>query len=860
MLLLLFTLRRPPLRTVVKAGPLDEIRRLVWLNNWTDAANLVDQFQASREFGLSEGVKTFIRAVQLRGNIERIPLPEAKEGVIELLGSKGAQSDVELRILLLAIKADIEFQYDLAAAEASWQEARTLSTSAALPVWTSRADGELGAIDFLNGRIFRAVRRVSVGLLQAEFNGDVASQIRYRTALGEGLNEFGRKADALRFFDKALGLANETPGAYFPFTAYLGKAKLLATDGSLEGIRMLNQGLTEARHQGYKVREARILTVLGEISAESQNYEEAGARLTEAANVAGGAGLNRIEADASRLLASILLERGDASAAIPHARRAVAAAHRAKDEYHVPEGLAILGESEARAGKLEAAEAAFTQASEMVDGLLDDFPHPRHKNTLVATMGRVFQGHFDLALRQLKNPAKAFQVLESAKARGLTDLLRGTGREQNREFPWNQRPAEEAAKLQQELAYEEDTRTRTRLLDRLWELEVRSFQLHSESPGGDDTRSAHITLRAFQSSLTSEEAVLEYLVGEDRSFVLLISRELIHYRLLPSRRELDAAIDAHLAEVAAGRSAQDEARALFRLLFQPAGVLGRFERLVIIPDGSLHRVPFAALVDSDGRYLIESHVISYAPSATVYEMLSRRSPKIPQIALLAIGGVNYGSPQVKGGPGRRGFTLFDPSRPPHWRAIPQSFSEVTDIAAAHRGRSTVFTGSSATESNLKQLDLSTFGVLHLAVHSTLDREFPDRSALVLTNRRGEKEDGLLQTREILGLRLNSELVTLSACDGGVGPIEGITGVNSLVEAFLMAGSRSVVATIWDADDVFTGALMRRFYAYLDTGGDKAGALALAMRELLQRHGPDAVPFYWAGFRIVGDARGTTTGE
>lgn len=840
--------------------PFDEVRRLVWLNNWADAARLLDQMRSTGQVASDENTTTFARAVYIRGNIESIPLPEAATEIDRLLELKSARTDAELRIQLLAIKADIEFQYDLAASEKNWVEARTASIAAKLPVWTSRADGELGTIDFLNGQIFRAVRRVSKALLNAEFNGDVASQIRYRTALGEGLSEFGRKADALRFFDKALDLAKATPGAYFPFTAYLGKARLLATDGSPEdGIQLLRRGLGEARAQGQKVREARILVLLGELAVGAQNYESANADLIEAANVASAAGLDRIEADATRALASLLLGRGDNHSAVVYARRSVAATNRATDKYHLPESLAILGDSEARVGNLRAAEAAFTQASDLVDTLLRDFPHPRHKNTLVATMGRVFQGHVDLALRRLKDPRKAFQILESAKARGLTDVLQSGGR-RDQHFPWDKQPANEAAKLQRELAREDDSRQRIRLLDRLWELEVRSFRL-GEEDYGRSPQPEHVSLENLQAVLSSDEAVIEFLVGEERSFVLLIGQRVVDYRQLPSRRDLDTAVEAHLAAISAGGDAREQARKLYGLILQPLREMGKFRRLVIVPDGSLHRVPFGALVGDDGRYVIESQIVSYAPSATVYELLSGRKPRGRRTGLLAVGGVNYRRTAIhRPESRRRGLTLFDPSEAPRWPAIPQSFSEATDIAAGHGSLATVLTADDATEWNVKHLDLSTFGVLHLALHSTLDREFPDRSALVFTFHPGESDDGLLQAREILGMRLNAELVTLSACDGGAGPIEGIAGVNSLVEAFLMAGSRSVVATIWDADDVFTGALMRRFYNNLESGVDKAEALARAKRELLQRHGPDALPIYWAGFRIVGDAHGTITGE
>jgi CHAT domain-containing protein len=291
--------------------------------------------------------------------------------------------------------------------------------------------------------------------------------------------------------------------------------------------------------------------------------------------------------------------------------------------------------------------------------------------------------------------------------------------------------------------------------------------------------------------------------------------------------------------------------------------LGEKTRLIVVPDGSLHAVAFGALLDSQTRYLVDTHVISYAPSATTYYLLSESTPRREQaVSLLSVGGANYSyyrSPIDGALSAVRSGGFFDPSTAPRWSPIPYSLLEVSELAAAWRGRTTLLTGDRAAEANLKHLPLSSFGVLHFALHSAVDREFPDRSALVLSSRRSDSEDDLLQAREVLNLALDADLVTLSACDAGSGTIEGIAGVNSLVQAFLMAGSSSVVASVWPADDMFTAALMKAFYANLRDGLDKAEALTLAKRQLLKLHGPSAVPFYWAGFRLVGDSHGTISG-
>src|SRR6266852_7565790 len=238
---------------------LQEAKRLAWLNNWTEAARVFERLERS---GMNPGdaaTALFSRAVHIRGNIESMSLPKAADEVTSMLASGPAQQIFDLRIQLLAIKGDIEFQYSLPAAQKTWEEAAQLASSRGNDLWKAGAEGELGTIAFLNGEIFTATKLVTGASVKAELSGDVAAQIRYRTALGEGFAEYGRTSDAIRFFDKALSLSASTPGAYFPFTAYLGKARLLAKSGhSDEGLRMLGEGLNEARQKTRKVREPRI--------------------------------------------------------------------------------------------------------------------------------------------------------------------------------------------------------------------------------------------------------------------------------------------------------------------------------------------------------------------------------------------------------------------------------------------------------------------------------------------------------------------------------------------------------------------------------------------------------------------------
>jgi pilus assembly protein CpaF len=184
--------------------------------------------------------------------------------------------------------------------------------------------------------------------------------------------------------------------------------------------------------------------------------------------------------------------------------------------------------------------------------------------------------------------------------------------------------------------------------------------------------------------------------------------------------------------------------------------------------------------------------------------------------------------------------------------LPQTREEVEEIGKIVGPEAVILLGKDATETAFKKEPLDQFRVLHLAVHGFADKQYPERSALVLGTDPKSGDDGLLQVREIIRLRLNAELTTLSACDTGVGKLQGQEGVSSLVEAFLVAGSKSVVASLWSADDTFASALMNRFYLRLGRGEDTGSALRDAKLDLLAKYGEQVSPFYWAAFVAVGE--------
>ncbi len=260
-----------------------------------------------------------------------------------------------------------------------------------------------------------------------------------------------------------------------------------------------------------------------------------------------------------------------------------------------------------------------------------------------------------------------------------------------------------------------------------------------------------------------------------------------------------------------------------------------------------------------GRELLESHVVTYAPSPTVLYLI-RNSPMThpPTHAFLGVGDVHYkqdGATPTKNESGADASSTAGTADPLgvagiRLQDLPNARHEA--IAASRVfGENRLLLGRDATEAAFKAQPLADFEIIHIAAYGIASVKFPERAALALGSDPKSGEDGLLQVREIRDLSLNADLVTLSACDTGVGPLEGEEGIANLVRAFLFAGAKSVVASLWTANDPSTRTLMERFCRYIAGGEDKGSALRHAQMDLIAEFGNRALSLYWAGFIMVG---------
>jgi tetratricopeptide (TPR) repeat protein len=346
--------------------------------------------------------------------------------------------------------------------------------------------------------------------------------------------------------------------------------------------------------------------------------------------------------------------------------------------------------------------------------------------------------------------------------------------------------------------------------------------------------------------LPESTAVLAFVTGRggEPTTVFVLTRDKLAAVAVDPVDDHMLELERFAALVAAGENPTDLAGRLGKAFVNPALALvpSGITRLVLVPDGPLHRVPFDVLRSGDGEPLVSRYAISLAPSASAVAALWAAPPRDPLPRLLAFGdpvGVALRRDHADIGDGA------PDSMPPR---LPAAAAEAAQIAR-YAPVAEVLTGANARESRLRRRSLADVGVLHFATHAQVDQWSLLRSALLLAP--GDGEDGRVGVDELVGLRLSANLVVLSACNSGGGVVLGGEGLQGLTEPFLEAGASAVVATLWQIGDRSAAPFVERFYKELAAGISVGDALHRAKRGALDA---GVAPSVWAAFTLTGDER------
>jgi CHAT domain-containing protein len=362
-------------------------------------------------------------------------------------------------------------------------------------------------------------------------------------------------------------------------------------------------------------------------------------------------------------------------------------------------------------------------------------------------------------------------------------------------------------------------------------------------------------------SLSDNEALIEFYADQDSVYSIVLTSTEWHFASTaagPVAQSVNQLVGSLTGQIFHDYVAS--ASDLYRQLLKPAEAVLGSKDLIIVPHGILHHVPFETLLYSEPdltadttslsysslSYLVKRHAISYSYSATLREIMRRRTSRPADRQFLGIAPVQYTSDEKSEG-------IF--SNPV--RALPGAESEVTGIhnlfSPAYRplmrllnNSSAVSLGKDASEAAIQKLELSRYKYIHFATHGIVNDTIPELSGLVM-HPSSDGADDILHLGEIYGMELNADLVVLSACETGRGKIVVGNGVVGLTGGFLFAGARNVVVSLWQVDDVTAGELMRPFYVRFLRRNEYRRALRSSKLEMIASESKYARPYYWAPF-------------
>ncbi len=837
-----------------------EANRYYWTHNLPAASPLYERAAKLFEEAHDDRNLLYAKVGLIRSQLQ-MPFGEISDFIAAQLKTPVVQNDPALRLWCLGVKGDADLELNAGAARQDWEQAKTLAEQLGQKEWANRATGELGLVGFLEGDYTRASRMVGQTLLTAVRERDVGTQVRYLEIVGNGVNALNRPSEGLVFFNSAIAIAEHDKDVGTPFMALEGKAEaLLLLNRKDEAQALMEKTLAEARSEKMWEHEGQDLLILGEFALKSGNKKKAREYLQEAIQSEKRVGLVRVVEQSYLFLSQISEEEGEMEEAGDDLAHALQISGKTGDTVYLPRTLNAIAELKAKMGQKTEAHQLYEQASDVIEGMLLHVSGAYFESSLLSTMSEIYLGDFKLAAEENSVPA-AFDVIERARGRTVADTLRSRT-EGRPPTPTDASIQDQIVHIQIQLLTTNDSSQRGKLLDDLTE-EEEKFGYVSDmlNPAQRRVETRPISLAAAQGNILPDETILEYVLAEPASYCLVLTRTQAAIVKLPAGQGLiDKSVSNFLTKITAGEFAGEEAKHLYSLLLGPVPDSLRLYHLVIVPDGSLYQLPFDVLSDAAGTYILKTHVVSYVPSTTVLCFLrDRQRSNQTEMAFLGIGDVPYDlEPPSAGGGATRGAMrfvargIYDISGA-HLYHLQAARQELIDASGAlgRPKQSLLLLGGDATETKFKSEPLSEFKIIHFAVHGIAAPHFPERAALVLGRDPKSAEDGLLQFREIARLPLSADLVTLSACDTASGELQGEEGNTGLVQAFLFAGAKSVVASVWSVDDSATELLMRQFYIHLAEKEDKASALRHAKLDYLEKMGNRA-PIYWAAFVLVGD--------
>lgn len=819
----------------------------------------------------------------------------------------------------------------------------------------------LGGTYRLLNQTRRALELFTQALESARAANDTAGQAGAFENISELYVELGE-------FDRALDFLNRALELYRARSERRKEGIALGSIGNIyhrkrdfpQALAYLEQALAISRAVGDRREEIRILSGLGAVLTASGEPRKALPYLEQALQLQRAAQNGAGEAVVLGNLAGTHAALGEHERALELFQQALALWRQFGDRRNEHYALARIARLEMLGGDLAAARRDVEQAIEIAESLRAEVAVADLRASFFATVQDYYDLYITLLMRQHRqapaagHDAEALRASERGRARRLLDSLAEAGtdirqgvdpllleREREARKEYNARGVEltrlnaasPAAKTSDAASAVEAARRK--LSEALFKLQAAEAQVRAASPRyAALARPEPPDVRQIQAELLdADTALVEYALGSERSFAFVLTATSLDTYELPKASEIEEAardvyglltarypVPKETAAEYSRRVAEADARYeaaaanLSRMVLAPLAVRLDKKRLLVVADGALQYVPFAALPEAERseeekgrlevagyRPLILKHEIVSLPSASALaairsEARPRNVGAMPSVAVFADPVFDAGDVRVRRGTKLVRALAKNSSAPTSQEAVSgkadnsrgagdasvalRAARDVGDIAPNDSLRRLVFSREEAAaiaaragpassrrfvdfDANRAAAtggDLSRFSLIHFATHSFVNSNQPELSGIVLSlvDERGHPQDGFLRLQNIYQMRLPAELVTLSACRTAIGREVRGEGLMSLTRGFMYAGARRVAASLWKVDDAATAELMESFYSHLLSGPaarrpTPADALRRAQLELMRRPNRRA-PFYWAAFMLQGEWR------
>ncbi len=668
---------------------------------------------------------------------------------------------------------------------------------------------------------------------------NISQELKNRQGEGKALGNLGNAyfaigdyLQAIEYQQKWLAIAQEIKDSPSEVKALAGLGNAyISIQKYREAIKYHQQSLAIAQEIKDRQSEAKALGSLGLIAFSLGYYPEAIRYEQEWLIIAREIKDRQSEGRALGSLGLAAFALGDYSQAIDYQQQSLAIARATKNPQDEGEALNNLGLTFYKSGNFATAEKHLLDGIKVYESLRDGLGANDNKISLIEKQATAYRTLQQVLIAQ-NQPDAALEVAERGRARAFIELVA------NRLSGNSKQPMAislpQIAEIKQIAQAQNATLVEYSIVYDYFKVDNTQDWYESDlyiwvvKPTGEVIFRQVDLKPLWQKKKTS------------LSELVFFNRSSMGVRGLPLRSIAVEPLSPEELQKLQG-SESENLHQLHQVLIQPVADLlptDPQEPVIFIPQGSLFLVPFPALQDADGKYLIEKHTVLTAPSIQVLALTRQQRQKIEsrqgqKKEFLVVG--NPTMPKIKTDGGKDEIQL-----PP----LPGAEAEAKAIAPLLNTQA--LTGNQATKLAILPL-MPKAQIIHLATHGLLDDVRGIGSAIALAP--SAQDSGLLTAEEILDLKLNAELVVLSACDTGRGKITG-DGVVGLSRSLITAGVPSVLVSLWSVDDNSTKELMTEFYSQINQRPNKAQALRAAMLTTMKKH---PQPKYWAAFTLIGEA-------